>query len=542
MFLVVVALGVVMGPRAQMPTFTKVSGDPIGSANQSFGAAWADFNEDGFLDMVVAGSTNRVYLNNGNGTFKEVTATTIKVGRTDGQGGGIWGDVNNDGFLDLFFAHSRAAGFFYEGRPNGAFDVQSNAFIANSPGAQGHAWADYDRDGHLDLVLGAGNTASHSYLYRNLGDGSFTRIITNTFQRPSGWHLGVAWGDYDNDGWPDLVIAGDGTPSLLLHNERNGRFTKIMNDFSRRTSNWSVAWGDYDNDGFIDLFSGNNNQRNRLHRNNGDGTFTTVTTGIIATDAAAQSWDCAWGDFDNDGWLDLFVANASFNGGGRDYLYRNNGDGTFIKITAAPVATELTDSVGGGCAWGDYDRDGFIDLFIANHLGRNILYHNGGNTNHWLVVKCNGRVSNRSAIGAKVRVRAMIGGKDFWQLREISGGHGYASQNAIEAHFGLGDADIAKTVRIEWPSGLVQEFGDVDVQQILTVTEPAHLGASHTNGSLQLSLRGGKLLSYTLERSTNLVQWEKVLTITNQTGSTSLDMPADEKSGFFRALENDALR
>jgi hypothetical protein len=135
----IVAVACLTLSTAELPTFTKSSNDPIASANQSFGAAWGDFNNDGFLDMVVAGSTNRVYLNNKNGTFDDVTATAITAGRVEGQGGGIWGDVNNDGFMDLYLAHSRNAGFFYEGRSGGIFALQPSAAIINSVGAQGHA-------------------------------------------------------------------------------------------------------------------------------------------------------------------------------------------------------------------------------------------------------------------------------------------------------------------------------------------------------------------------------------------------------------------
>src|SRR5439155_20474239 len=182
----------------------------------------------------------------------------------------------------------------------------------------------------------------------------------------------------------------------------------------------------------------------------------------------------AWGDYDNDGWLDLFVGNRDGTPGQHSLLYHNNGDGTFTRITAGPIA-ELINTAG-GCAWGDYDNDGFLDLFVStlgNFPGEsNALFHNHGNSNHWLKVKCEGTTSNRSGIGAKVRVKATLNGKPVLQLREITSGDGIGS-SALIAHFGLGDAMNVEMLRIEWPSGTVQVMTNVPTQQFLTVTEQA---------------------------------------------------------------------
>ena len=213
-----------------------------------------------------------------------------------------------------------------------------------------------------------------------------------------------------------------------------------------------------------------------------------------------------------------------------NFLYQNNGDGTFTKITSGSLVNELGNC--GGAAWGDYDNDGFLDLFVANGFfvrsANNLLYRNNGNSNSWLNLRLIGTVSNRSAIGAKVRVLATIGGKTFWQLREISGGSSFGSQNDMRANFGLGDATNADIVRIEWPSGIVQAMTNVAAKQFLTVVEQQQRGATNpcsftavtraTNGTVNLSSAGETDLRYVFEASTNLVNWTRLGIRTNLTG------------------------
>lgn len=219
-----------------------------------------------------------------------------------------------------------------------------------------------------------------------------------------------------------------------------------------------------------------------------------------------------WVDYDNDGYLDLFSANA---GGQNNNLYHNNGDGTFTKITTGSLVNDGGNSA--GCAWADYDNDGFPDLFVANWQGSrpNFLYRNNGNTNHWLKIKCVGATSNRAGIGAKVRAFAAIRGKAFWQLREISGGTGFGQTTPI-AHFGIGDANIADTVRIEWPSGAIQEFHHVNKDQTMTVIEPPKLeGARLDATTLEFNVIGVAGLKYVIETSAELTNWVELTAITN---------------------------
>jgi hypothetical protein len=230
----------------------------------------------------------------------------------------------------------------------------------------------------------------------------------------------------------------------------------------------------------------------------------------------------AAGDYDNDGNVDLFVARPAYFG---NDLYRNEGGGRFAAMTLAQVGPLAGDQgYSYSAAWRDYNNDGFLDLFVANSGtgAKNFFYHNNGNTNHWLKVKLVGTVSNRSAIGAKVRVLATIRGQTMWQMREVSVGSGVGN-NELNPHFGLGDATTAQMVRIEWPSGAVQELKYVPVGQFLTVTEPARL---ETIGAGQFRVRSWKGMAFTVEASPDLTNWSPLGTVTNETGTLTFNDPA----------------
>jgi hypothetical protein len=294
------------------------------------------------------------------------------------------------------------------------------------------------------------------------------------------------------------------------------------------------SWGDYDNDGNLDLVVCNVGAKNFLYHNNGNGSFTKITNSAIST-VIANSSGSAWADYDNDGYLDLFIAVR----GGPNLLFHNSGDGTFTQVTGVNPGNLGSSWIGG--AWGDFNNDGFPDLFIGDQSGYNFLYLNNGNTNNWITIHCLGRVSNRAAIGAKVRIKATIGGKTMWQLREVSGGGGLACQNDLRAQFGLGDATNVDVVRIEWPPGMVQEFSNVAAKQFLTVKEPSRLGASFQSqsGEFLLTLTGGKGLVYSLESSSDFANWTSIASLTNQTGTVvwTNHISGPDQGAFYRARE-----
>ena len=242
------------------------------------------------------------------------------------------------------------------------------------------------------------------------------------------------------------------------------------NIVNNSASSFGSSWGDFDNDGDFDLFVANwSNQNNYLYKNNGDGTFERITEGIIVNDKGF-SIGTAWADVDNDGDLDLYVANAFSPAETNNFLYLNNGDGTFSKDTSV-ISTEKGWSY--GASFGDFNRDGYLDLAAAkcfNANENNALFLNKGGSNNWLTIKLTGTVSNRSAIGAVVRLKATINGKETWQMRQVSGQNGYCGQN-LELHFGLGNAAQVDSIFIQWPSGQIEDFSGISVNQVLEITE-----------------------------------------------------------------------
>ncbi len=536
-------------------SFTRITTGPIvtdGGYSQM--GTWVDYDNDGDMDLFVANGDsashgfggppqpNCLYRNDGNGTFTKLTDGPV-VTEVASSNGGVWGDYDNDGHLDLFVINngegssSLYRNAFYRNGGDSTFTKITDSPVVQDGGIHwSGAWADYDNDGHLDLLVADFN--SPRLLYHNNGDTTFTRITQGSLATDVTASCSAAWADYDNDGAPDLFVANAGPGATarrnsLYRNEGEGTFTRITtgHPVAESAINNAAEWGDYDSDGDLDLFvcvtiTGNN----FLFQNNGDGTFRKITSGAMVATGGNVS---AWGDYDNDGFLDLFLV-GGITRVWPDYLYHNNGDGTFTQMTTgAPGADGGRNS---GCAWGDYDNDGFLDLFLANFYDEdNFLYHNDGNAHHWLKVKLVGTVSNRAAIGAKVRVRAPLSGTAYWQLREIGGGSGYAGQNLL-AHFGLRDAEKAEVVRIEWPSGIVQELRDVPANQTLTVTEPARL---QITGPGQFRIQSWEGQAFEVQSSIDLKNWQAVTTITNLTGTLEFsDTNAVQQTAcFYRAVQ-----
>ena len=517
------------------PTFRKITSGPIVAGTGASGGAWGDFNNDGLLDLFVSfsnGASSVLYTNAGNGTL--VMDSTAGIGSGTGSSWGCaWGDYDNDGHLDLMGSvYGAGNNYVFHNQGNGTFTKLTADPIVGGGGTGNNViWGDYDNDGYLDAFF----AGSQNRLFHNHGDGSFTREI-NSVAAKDGSGQGCSWGDYDGDGFLDLFVTRVNQPNLLYHNHRDGTFNRMTNaPFSIDVAiSQGCTWGDYDNDGKLDLFVCNNNSRNFLYHNEGNGAFSKITNGVIAS-LVANSSSCTWGDYDNDGFLDLFIGVR----GGMNLLFHNQGDGTFDRVTTGSLVNENDTWV--GAAWGDLNNDGFPDLFIANLQGKNALYLNSGNTNQWLTIQCEGRVSNRAAIGTKVRVKATIHGKEMWQMREISGGGGLASQNDLRAQFGLGDATNVDIVRVEWPSGIVQELDNVAPKQFLTIKEPPKIKVERlpSGAGIYLTIVGGRGLVYSLECSADFKNWFHTSMLTNQTDALTWtnQPPFQERSRFFRARE-----
>jgi hypothetical protein len=506
------------------------------------GVALFDYDNDGWLDIfLVNGSrlegfprgqepTNHLYRNNQDGTFTDITAKAGLIRHGWGQGV-CAGDFDNDGFTDLFVTYW-GHNVLYRNNGKGTFvDVSKAAGVAGESirWGTGCSFLDYDRDGRLDLFVTnyivfdpktAPDPGSNPYcefmglsvncgprgsigeapiLYHNNGNGTFTDVSqkSGVAEANKRYGLGVLTGDFDNDGWPDVYVANDTTPSALLHNNHDGTFRDIallagaaMDDDGREQAGMGVSAGDYDADGWLDIFKTNfSNETPNLYRNRGGTAFTDMT---YAAGTAAHrlwvGWGCGFFDPDNDGWLDIFYGNghvypeldrAHFDITFKQprVLYRNLADGHFqdVSAQAGPAITEP--SLSRGVAFGDLENSGNTDIVINNMNGYpSLLRCNRRNSNHWIAIKLVGVKSNRSGIGARLRCQT----RGHSQIDEVRSGGSYLSQNDFRVHFGLGPAAQVDSLEISWPSGQKDVLRDVSADRIITVREGQYSGERTT--------------------------------------------------------------
>jgi hypothetical protein len=499
------------------------------------GVAVLDYDGDGWMDLYFVNGAaladpmppgkqpdksdprywNRLYRNNGNGTFTDVTAKAGVQGNFYGMGAAA-ADYDNDGRTDLYVTNL-GQNILYHNNGDGTFtDVTKQAGVAGGGWSASAAFFDYDRDGLLDLVVTrymewsfdanpycgeklAGRRAychpdkfppkSH-LLFHNNGDGTFTdRSAAAGLAAHPGKGLGVAINDFDRDGWPDILVANDSSPQQLFRNNHDGRFEEIAlaagiayDDDGRTFAGMGVDAADYDRDGWPDVFiNALGNQRYALFRNvKGSFEYTSGLSGVAAITQLHSGWGAKFLDYDNDGWLDLFVAqghvmdNIEMTQPSLRYrepllLMRNIG-GRFEDISRASGEPFRRPLAARGAVSVDWDNDGFIDLVVNVKDGPALLLRNqGGNGNHWLTIRTAGVRSNRDGIGSAIRVVASDG---IEQHGYITGSGSYLSSNDPRAHFGLGSARAVKLVEISWPSGIVQKLENVSADRVLPVEEP----------------------------------------------------------------------
>ncbi len=464
--------------------FGKASAATIGSeVSAAQGGSWADADADGDLDLFVANASNQnefFYVNNGNGTFTKNTTSAIA---TDGGStlNASWGDYDRDGDLDLYLANFNQANTLFENNGNGSFTkITTGAIVTDRELSSGSSWIDVDNDGDLDIF--ATNFGPNESLYRNNGDRTFTKETTGGLVNDRGFTQSASWADFDNDGDMDVFLANDRNENnALFANNGDGTFTKVTNSpvVSDGGNSFGGSWGDYDNDGDFDLFVTNaGTQSDFFYRNEGNGAFTKITEGPHVTEGAA-SQASGWSDFDNDGDLDLFVTTVDRE----SFMYANNGDGSFTKLLDNPFRSEVQNAT--SASWGDYDNDGDSDLFVTVNGGSSVLYVNAGNGNHSVKIKCVGVMSNTTAIGAKVRVKATINGKSVWQVRQIAQQSGFNSHNSLLAEFGLGDATQVDSIKVEWPSKKVDVLVKVAAGSYV-ITEGSTTAVANETGELPL--------------------------------------------------------
>jgi hypothetical protein len=493
------------------------------------GVCVADFDGDGFQDIYFVNGRdlykegvevrNALYRNNGDGTFSDVTEKAGVPGNAYGLGC-IWGDYDNDGHPDLYVTQY-GKNILYRNNGDGTFtDVTQKAHVDGTDfGTMFHTGAtffDYDRDGYLDLYVGgyvefgpgsqrtciigsnvrasclpAAYKGTPAVLYHNNRDGTFTNVTkaAKIFQ-PNGKNLSVAAADYDNDGWPDLFVANDGIDVYLYHNEHNGTFKEVaLTTGIALTANGNamaamcMSLGDYDNDGLLDLYiSDFQGASDHIWHNDGQGFLEEVSerAGLTTATQGVLSFGGGFFDYDNDGRLDLFIANGHVYEGVEktapnihykqiNSLFHNDGNGRFSDVTAISGTGFTTPHVGRGAAFGDFDNDGYEDIVVANNGDTPLLLHNNGAAtgNHFVNLKLIGTRSNRDGMGARIRLTS--GG--ISQIREVSGGGSYLSQSDLRAHFGLGRQTRIDGIEISWPSGLRQSLKGIEADRFYVVEE-----------------------------------------------------------------------
>ncbi len=431
---------------------------PLAGAETSVGVAWGDHDGDGRPDLYIsnaAPAANRLLGNDSGGVFTDLTAAPL--GDTSQSRGVAWADHDNDGDLDMYVANYGQPNKLLRNEGGGVFTDVTSGPLGDAGATSCFAWGDYNNDGLVDLYLTIENGANK--LLRNEGGDTFSDVTTSPLD-DAGVGRGVAWGDFDDDGDLDLYIANTGA-NKLLRNDGDGVFADATSGPLGDTGDGSgVAWGDYDNDGDLDLYLSNIGGANTLLRNDGSGVFADATVPPLGDTGDGSG--VGWADYDNDGDLDLYLV----NNGTANRLFNNDG-GVFADVATKPLDDA---GFGQGFAWGDHDSDGDLDIYLSDSQRGSLLSNMDDAGHHWLHVRLAGDVSNAAAIGARVSVTA--GG--LTQMREVSGGSGYASQNSLPVEFGLGAAAVVDLVRIIWPSGVVQETTQVVADQMLDLTEPRY--------------------------------------------------------------------
>ena len=494
------------------------------------GVAFIDYDNDGWMDLLVLngtrlqgdppGVTNRLYKNNRDGTFTDATAKA-RLTRTGWASGVTVGDYDNDGFDDLFITYY-GHNVLYHNNGDGTFtDVTERSGLAQDVVRYGSgcSWVDYDRDGHLDLFVAnylsttleklpkpgenpdctwkgvavncgpRGLPTGYVQLFHNNGDGTFTDVSkkSGVASASDSYPMTVVAADFDNDGWPDIYVACDSTPSWLFRNQHDGTFREqalergvALSEDGLEQAGMGVGLGDFDLDGNLDIFKTNfADDTNVLYHNDGKGNFDDVT---IRTGLGVETRYVGWGagivDLDNDGFPDIFVAtgsvypevekkNPAYPFRTPRLVFRNLGDGRFEELIEEAGSGISDPHPSRGCAFGDFDNDGDVDVLVWNMNEPPSLLRNdvtGGG--HWLKVQLIGVKSNRSAIGTRVTTR--YGSRQ--QAQEMTAQSSFYSVNDKRLHFGLG-AETSAHLTVRWTNGQTESFSNVAADQLVVIRE-----------------------------------------------------------------------
>jgi len=470
------------------------SGSAHDRRTNSAGVAAGDYDLDGWVDLYVVRGTigsNLLYRNLGNGSFEDV-AESAGVNLTGQENSSAtFADFDGDGWLDLIVTGMNGTQVtLFRNAGDGTFtDITDSSGITEMSLSYGVSFADYDRDGDLDFWINHWLFAAEgSYLWRNNGDGSFTNV-TNEAGIPldTTADFTTNFSDINNDGWLDLLVSGDYGSSQVFTSNQDGTFDLVTSPVITDENGMGGAVGDYDNDGDLDWFVTSiydfrtniefpwGITGNRFYQNDGLGNFTDVTD-ETGTRIGYWGWGACFADFNNDGWLDLFHVNG-YSGGGDSSIepFLNDPSQLFISDQAGgflerSIELGIIDTgQGRGIVCFDYDRDGDIDIFITNNRQPPALYRNdGGNNNNYLHIQLEGEDLNSEAVGARI----YLTDNGITQMRELRAGSNYLSQNPVETYFGLGTQTSADEIRVVWPSGAEKVLENIDANQLLFITHP----------------------------------------------------------------------
>jgi hypothetical protein len=495
------------------------------------GVAVFDYNNDGFLDIFFTNGAaipsleksdpsyyNRLFRNNGDGTFTDVTESAGLKGIGYSMGVAA-GDYDNDGFVDLYVTGVNYNQLFHNNGDGTFTDVTAKASVSGIIPESGKAWSitagwfDYNNDGLLDLFVvnyldydihtaalcnqdgvpaycsPNGFQGTHNILYRNNGDGTFTDVSAQShISQYIGKGMGVAFADYDDDGFTDIFVSNDTFQNFLLHNNGDGTFTDVALEAGvaftgngKTVAGMGADFRDLDNDGKPEIFhTAMFGDTFPLYRNLGGGQFEDATSraGLTTLTSRFTAWGTGAFDFDNDGRKDLFAATSDILDNAdavvhRPYalpnlLLRNKGNLTFEDVSATAGAAFSVPAAHRGTAFGDFNNDGKIDIVVTVLNGPpELLMNRTRDQNHWIILKLVGVKSNRDGLGTKVKISTSHGD----QYNEATTAVGYNSSSDKRVHFGLGDATVIDKIELAWPSGVKQILNNVKADQILTVTE-----------------------------------------------------------------------
>ena len=486
-------------------TWEEFSGENFTRGYLATGQAWGDYDNDGWVDLYLTGGLNpsALYRNDGDGTFS-ISEHSGDVGLPDvWTGGAVWADYDNDGFKDLYVLANGANVLFHNEAGQGFQDVTQAAGVGDTGKGTTAAWGDYDGDGYLDLYVAnwscipecprpADPVLASDRLYHNNRDGTFTDVsgLLNAVKR-QGSAFSASFADFDNDGDPDIYVINDKAEqpigNVLWRNDGPGCDGWCWHDASSETRSkivkhgMGLAVGDYDNDLDLDFYFSDMVEPMALLENLGNQfRDASKTAGVGVGPGSVVGWGTAFFDFNNDGWLDLFLASTELiwaqdlqrpEGMLFPYpnpLFQNRGDGTFLDVT--PTSWQQQPKPSMGVAYADYDRDGLVDFVVGNFGQGYILYRNAGLAgaeNHWLTIRLEGRAPiNFDAIHARVFVTTEDG---LTRMQEVKSGSSLGAGNDTALHFGLGGSTSA-TVRVVWPDGTEDVVAEVAADRILDLS------------------------------------------------------------------------